>query len=72
MKQVVDRAISSSRASDLKFSITVHLFERKNMKYTQRIVFTKVHDVEFCHSLEQVVKHTLPALALLKAQGKVR
>jgi len=32
----------------------------------------QVHDVEFSHSLEQVVKHTLPALALLKAQGKVR
>ena len=45
---------------------------RGNTKYTQRIVFTKVHDVEFSHSLEQVVKHTLPALALLKAQGKVR
>ena len=32
----------------------------------------KVHDVEFCVSLEQVVKFTLPALAQLKAQGKVR
>ena len=67
-----EQVISSSRASDLKFSITDHLFDRRNTKYTQRIVFTKVHDVEFCHSLEQVVKHTLPALALLKAQGKVR
>merc|ERR1712001_36285 len=32
----------------------------------------QVHDVEFCVSLEQVVKFTLPALAQLKAQGKVR
>jgi len=32
----------------------------------------QVHDVEFCHSLEQLVTHTIPALLTLKAQGKVR
>lgn len=32
----------------------------------------QVHDVEFCLSLEQLVKHTLPALQELKKQGKVR
>ena len=32
----------------------------------------QVHDVEFCHSLEQLAKHTLPALVDLRAAGKVR
>lgn len=32
----------------------------------------QVHDVEFCHSMEQIVKHTLPVLQELKAEGKIR
>ena len=31
-----------------------------------------MHDVEFCASLEQIVKFTIPALLQLKAEGKVR
>ena len=29
----------------------------------------KVHDVEFCHNLDQIVKFTIPALMELKAAG---
>ena len=72
IKRKNSEILSKRRNSESAEGSADHLFVRKNMKYTQRIVFTKVHDVEFCHSLEQVVKHTLPALALLKAQGKVR
>eukprot|EP00095_Tigriopus_kingsejongensis_P012303 maker-scaffold692_size110616-snap-gene-0.21 protein:Tk12303 transcript:maker-scaffold692_size110616-snap-gene-0.21-mRNA-1 annotation:"hypothetical protein TRIADDRAFT_22637" len=32
----------------------------------------QIHDVEFCHSMDQIVHHTLPALNELKTQGKVR
>ena len=32
----------------------------------------QVHDVEFCQSLEQLVKYTIPALLELKRMGKVR
>ena len=37
-----------------------------NLEYDQ------IHDVEFCESLEQIVKFTIPALLSLKAEGKVR
>jgi len=43
--------------------------ERLGVDYIDVI---QVHDVEFCVSLEQLIKFTLPALAQLKAQGKVR
>ena len=33
---------------------------------------SQVHDVEFCQSLEQIVKFTIPALVKLKEEGKVR
>jgi len=36
------------------------------------IDLVQVHDVEFCQSLEQLVKFTVPALLELKAAGKVR
>ena len=32
----------------------------------------QIHDVEFCASLEQIVKFTIPTLLQLKAEGKVR
>ncbi len=32
----------------------------------------QVHDVEFCASLEQLVKHTLPELQEMKKAGKAR
>jgi len=43
--------------------------ERLGLDYIDLI---QVHDVEFCESLEQIVKHTVPALLELKAAGKVR
>eukprot|EP00092_Neocalanus_flemingeri_P003808 GFUD01004101.1.p1 GENE.GFUD01004101.1~~GFUD01004101.1.p1 ORF type:complete len:357 (+),score=118.37 GFUD01004101.1:96-1166(+) len=43
--------------------------ERLGLDYIDLI---QVHDVEFCHSLAQLVQHTLPALLDLKAAGKVR
>ena len=32
----------------------------------------QIHDVEFCQSIDQLVNHTLPALAKLKLEGKAR
>ena len=43
--------------------------ERLGLDYIDLI---QVHDVEFCQSLEQLVKYTIPALIDLKAAGKVR
>ena len=43
--------------------------ERLGLEYIDLI---QVHDVEFCQSLEQLVKYTIPALLELKKMGKVR
>ena len=43
--------------------------KRLGLEYIDLI---QVHDVEFCQSLEQLVKYTIPALLELKSSGKVR
>ena len=43
-----------------------------NVILTTGLVWAQIHDVEFCASLEQIVKFTIPALLQLKAEGKVR
>jgi len=43
--------------------------DRLGLEYIDLI---QIHDVEFCQSLEQLVRHTVPALVELKRTGKVR
>ncbi len=35
-------------------------------------LYFQIHEVQYCFSLEQLIKHTLPAVQALKSQGKVR
>ncbi|TRY68450.1 hypothetical protein TCAL_04686 [Tigriopus californicus] len=32
----------------------------------------QIHDVEFCHSLDQIVQHSIPELIELKKEGKIK
>lgn len=32
----------------------------------------KIHDVEFCHSLDQIVQHSIPELQELRKDGKIK